>query len=54
MQQAQKEIRLDALFSLHAVTGLQIPGRDVEQLNRGDSNSDSVPFIFFNDSVDTT
>ena len=54
MQQAQKEIRLDALFSLHAVTGLQIPGRDVKQLNRGDSNSDSVPFIFFNDSVDTT
>ena len=43
-----------ALFSLHVVTGLQIPGRDVKQLNRRDSNADSVPYQYFTDSVNGT
>ena len=43
-----------APFSLQVVTGLQITGRDVEQLNRRESDNDGIPFQYFDDNVNIT
>ena len=43
-----------APLSLQVVTGLQITGRDVEQLNRRESDNDGIPFQYFDDNVNIT